>query len=123
MDEAEAGLPAYWMSSAVWLDAGCLGPERREDAPLVIRPNRYEDVVFPARKVLLFEQIAYCAPVGGAGGEVDWVNVIGQTFMVPGSVATVDGAVRRMRQIDGVPAAGSMPFELTVDGVRGVDLP
>ncbi len=107
------------MSSALWLDPATLAPGASPAAPRP-RSNRVDDVQFPSRKVMLFEQIAYCT---ATDGEFDWINVIGQTFRFPGSVSTIDGAVRRARQIDGLPARGTLPFEWTTHGIRGVDLP
>jgi type II secretory pathway pseudopilin PulG len=109
--------PTLCLSNAVWLDAATLrvGAEWNDLRP---RPNAMSDVVFPAAKVSFFEQLAWCAQ----GPGVEFWKDLGQTPGFDSSVATFDGAVRRMKQNDGLPAVVTMPFGGTLDGVRGRDL-
>ncbi len=111
--------PAYDISGAVWLTAGDLRAGLAYEAARP-RQNMLADVVFPSKKVLFYEGIGYCA----RGPDVEtWVHTIGQTFPFETTNVTFDGAVRRMKQIDGLPSPTTMPFNRTLHGLQGRDLP
>ncbi len=111
-------LPVFWMSSATWLDASVLkaGRDIEEFRPAC---NVISAVSYPSKKVMLFEQNGLC--VVGRDAEY-WKFTVGQTFSFATSTALMDGSVLRTRQIDGLPAVWTMPFNATVDGVFGRDL-
>lgn len=84
------------------------------------RPNGLHDVLFPSAKAHYFEQVGYC--VNDPGSDV-WKHDIGQTFLFATSTVLFDGSVARRRRQDGLPSVFSMPFDSTIDGVRGRDIP
>lgn len=111
-------LPHYWMSGAIWLDAASLTPT---SPGLRLRANRFGDVAYPANKVLLYEVFSYCAiPKSTLAAEI---QALGQSMLCDVSVLTVDMSVRRTRQADGLPAHVTAPFNHTLNGVLGRDLP
>lgn len=109
--------PAYWMSMSLWLDPQSLREPTPPDS-FRWRPNRMGDVVFPSRKVLLFEQVAFCITDRRAYPDIE----NGHTPLWSASVGFVDGSVRRLARADGVPGHHSLPFDATVNGVEGVDV-
>lgn len=112
-----SSFPAFWMSLALWLDPVTL----REPTPADTfrwRDNRMGDVLFPSRKVLLFEQVAFCTTDPRAANDI----LNGHTFTWPASVGFVDGSVRRLARSDGLPGHHSLPFDATVSGVEGYDV-
>lgn len=112
-------MPQYWMSGAMWLDASSLDPLDRPYREFRVRSNGVHDVTFPSLKVLLFEQIAFCA---SSHDQHPWITV-GQTPFSPTCVGLTDGSVNRLIRQDGLPAVGSLPFEFTRWGVHGRDIP
>ncbi len=112
-----SSFPAYWMSLALWLDPASLREPTPADA-LRWHSNRVGDVLFPSRKVLLFEQVAYCTANPRAATDIQ----NGHTFTWPASLGFVDGSVRRFARSDGLPGHHSLPFDATVNGVQGVDV-
>lgn len=112
-------LPMYSMSRAFWLDPRSL----RLGVPWpkqVVRPARVGDVLFPSEKSLLYEEIAFCI----FGRDAEWsINQWAQTPYDPTSVAAMDGSVIRMPRADGLPGMFSWPFDATVRGVHGMDIP
>jgi len=112
--------PMFSLSRAFWLDPRSLLAEAGRPETARVRPARIADVTFPSEKALLFEEIAFCA----AGPDALWaINEWGQTPYHLSSVVTVDGAGVRMIRAEGLPAKGSWPFDATIDGVHGRDLP
>lgn len=112
---AERDLPWLWMSHALWLEPASIREGRPEDARWAL--VRISDVTFPSQKAVLFEQIAPCVESPAARF---WIEQ-GQTPFWPLSVALADGSVRREVRAAGVPAAWTLPFDATIDGVRGRD--
>lgn len=119
LDAASLAMPQYWLSSAMWLDAGTLDRLDRPYKELRTRPNAIHDVTFPSLKVVFFEQMAFCA---GQRNLHQWLS-IGQTPFADTTIELVDGSVSRLVRQDGLPAVGSLPFDRTLQGVRGRDLP
>ena len=109
-------LPLLWMSRAMWLDPATLVVGHEERARWA--RTRVADVVFPSRKAVLFEQVAFCVEVREAQA---WRRM-GQTPYWPVSVALVDGSVRRATRAAELEGAWTMAFDATVEGVRGRDL-
>jgi len=121
-------LPLMSMSSAMWLapealsDAATtdgLAKVARSDAGRV-RPARVSDVVFPAAKCLVFEYVAFCPSDPGAR---EWIESLGQTPFFQSSIILCDGSGARRRRVDGLRAAFGWPFDHTLHGVRGRDIP
>lgn len=111
--------PMFSLSRAYWIDSRTL-QEDVDWSRQRVQPARIDQVVFASEKSLLFEPIAFCA----WGPRADWaINDWGQTPYHVSSVSTVDGAVLRMRQADGLKAAFTWPFDATIGGVRGRDVP
>lgn len=110
------GTTSFWMSNALWLDARTLWPGFAGE--LRWAGNRVGDVAFPSTKVLLFEQITYCETASDARADIE----IGHTPQWPGATGFVDGSARRLRRADGIPGVGSLPFEMTPEGVGGCDV-
>jgi prepilin-type N-terminal cleavage/methylation domain-containing protein len=114
--EGQLQTPAFWMSSAMWLDAASLARFAPWDQ---VRPrqNYSADVAYPSKKVLLFEAIAFCASEPDAQ---TWIS-LGQTPYCRSSFALCDGSVLRARIADALPPPlGAWTFA-TIDGVRGRD--
>ncbi len=109
-------LPLLWMSSAMWLDPATIETGHEERAKWM--RTRVSDVVFPSLKSVLFEQVAFCVEAPRAAA---WLRM-GQTPYWPVSVSTVDGSVRRRVRAEGLPSAWTLPFDATLEGVRGRDL-
>lgn len=109
-------LPLLWMSRALWLDPSSMESGHEERARWA--QTRVADVVFPSRKAVLFEQVAFCVEAREAQ---EWQRM-GQTPFWPVSVGLADGSVRRTSRAEGVEGAWTMAFDATVEGVRGRDL-
>jgi type II secretory pathway pseudopilin PulG len=109
-------LPLLWMSSVMWLNPATIEAGHEERAAWM--RTRVADVLFPSHKSVLFEQAAFCVEAPGAAA---WLRM-GQTPYWPVSVATADGAARRRVRAEGLPSAWTMPFDATLQGVRGRDL-
>ncbi|MBM4107446.1 MAG: hypothetical protein FJ255_01310 [Phycisphaerae bacterium] len=56
-------------------------------------------------------------------GSDEWKHHLAQTYPFATSTAMFDGTVARRRRRDGLPSVFSMPFDSTIDGVRGRDIP
>jgi prepilin-type N-terminal cleavage/methylation domain-containing protein len=110
--------PAFWMSMALWLDPACLRAPTPPDT-FRWRENRVGDVLSPSKKVLLYEQVAYCISDPRALDDIQNSN----TPRWPSSVGFVDGSVRRMPRASGLPGYYYLPFLATVNGIEGVDVP
>jgi hypothetical protein len=109
----------YALSAAIALDPKSLwaGASQRD---VVHRQNNLADIAFASKKVLLSESRAFCEDSPG----IDFWIAVGQTPLHPSSTLFVDGSVRRTIRQDGlVGVGGAMPYELTIDGVRGRDVP
>lgn len=115
-DPALYHLPMYWVSSAFWLSPASLA-RGRTYADAIPFSTRVADVLHPASKSLLFEQVAYCS----AKPPLD--ASIAQTPTLQSSVALVDGSARRLRRVDALPALWTYPLDATIEGVLGRDLP
>lgn len=109
--------PAFWMSLSLWLDPATLREPTPPDS-FRWRANNVGDVLFPSRKVLLFEQVAYCTADPRASDAIQ----NGHTFVWPASVGFVDGSVRRLARSTGLPGHHSLPFDATVNGTEGFDV-
>jgi hypothetical protein len=109
-------LPAFWMSMALWLDPASL----RDPSPLRRwRENRVGDVLFPSRKVLLYEQVAFCLSDPKAYDDI----LNSHTANWPSADGFVDGSARRLARAFGIAGFHSLPFDATIGGVEGVDVP
>ncbi len=119
LEEGRLQLPAYWMSAAAWIAPDTMRAGAKwEDYRF--RANRLADVLFPSKKVVMFEQIGFCVDEPGSH---EWIWVLGQTQQFKTSTLLADGSVHRLRRNDGVPGARPLvPFDETLDGVRGVDI-
>lgn len=109
-------LPMLWMSGAMWLDPISIEQDHEERARWA--RTRVADVLFPSHKTLLFEQAAFCVEAPEAQ---PWLRMA-QTPYWPVSVTLVDGSARRATRSLGMPAAWTLPFDVTMQGVRGRDL-
>lgn len=119
IEEGQLQLPAYWMSAAAWIASDTMRADAKwEDYRF--RANRLSDVLFPSKKVVMFEQIGFC--VDEPGSE-EWIWFFGQTQQFKTSTLLADGSAHRLRRNDGVPGLRSLvPFDETLDGVRGIDI-
>lgn len=103
---------------ALWLDPATLRAPVPPNARRW-RDNRVGDVAFPSRKVLLYEQVAFCLADPKAYDDImnshtpDW----------PSAVAFVDGSARRLPRASGLSGYFTLPFDATVNGVEGFDVP
>lgn len=119
IQEGKLQLPTYWMSSAAWIASdtmrsGAIWKDYR------FKANRMADVLFPSKKVLMFEQIGFCVDDPGS---YEWIWMFGQTQEFKTSTLLADGSVHRLRRNDGIPGLRSLvPFDETLHGVRGVDI-
>lgn len=111
-------LPTLWLSGSTWLDAASLMSDLPFEA-LRTKPNILSNVAFPSMKACFFEQVAWCA--SGPDAEF-WKRTAGQTPHFRASANFFDGSVTRVRRSDGLAATHSLPFDLTIDGVRGRDI-
>lgn len=112
-------LPMFSLSRAFWLNPKLLALDRPWYEQRV-RPARHGDVLFPAEKALLFEEIAFCI----SGPDAEWaINRWGQTPYHDTSVSAADGSALRMPRASGLPAVFTWPFDATVSGVHGRDIP
>lgn len=112
-------ISSYDMSLAFWIDPKTLA-EGSAYENMRVRPARLGDVSFPSEKSLLFEQIGFCID----GPDAQWaINEWGQTPYHRTSVAAVDGSAIRMKQAEGLPAVFTWPFDATIDGIHGRDIP
>ena len=119
LTDGQLQLSTYDMSLAFWIDPKSLAAGSAYEN-MRVRPARFGDVTFPSEKALLFEQIGFCID----GPDAQWsINEWGQTPYNRTSVAAVDGSALRMKQADGLPAIFTWPFDATVDGVHGRDIP
>lgn len=119
LNAASLFMPQYWMSAAMWIDAATLDRLDRPYRQFGVRANAVHEVTFPSLKAQMFEHMAFCAQQRDLR---QWL-AIGQTPFADTTVGTVDGSIRRMVRQDALPAVGSMPFDMTLHGVRGRDLP
>jgi prepilin-type N-terminal cleavage/methylation domain-containing protein len=119
LDAESLPMPQYWLSSALWLDASSLDRLDRSYGMLRVRGNAVHDVTFPSSKVVMFEQIAFC---DARPATRRWL-LTGQTPFAITTFVTADGSARSMIRQDANPAVGSLPFDRTLDGVRGRDVP
>lgn len=109
----------FWLSSAIWLDPSTLSPGSASEN---VKPkqNNLADVASPSKKVFLFEMRAFCDDTAG----VDFWIAVGQTPLHPSSTVFIDGSVRRtIRQQGTLGVDGVMPYDYTVNGIRGMDVP
>jgi len=119
LDPASLPMPQYWMSSAFWLNAATLDRLNRPYKQLAPHANTLHDIAFPSLKVAFFEQLAFCARQQNLQ---EWL-AIGQTPFAETTIGLMDGSSRRMVRQEALPAVGSLPFDRTLHGVRGRDLP
>jgi prepilin-type N-terminal cleavage/methylation domain-containing protein len=110
-------VPWYWMSSALWLDAETVRPELPN---ATIRANTLADVSFTSDKAMFFEQAAFC---NDDPESLHWANTLGQTPNWLSTVAYCDMSVHRVLRMSGREAVRTMPFDMTMHGVRGIDRP
>jgi len=113
-----SALPWFWWSKALWLDPSTMfpGAEWSDFRPRAI--GVYE-AVFPAKKSLAYEQIAFCAEEPNMDS---WIQ-IGQTPYASASMLQCDGSVVRFRRADMLPSVRIMPPNETIGGIRGIDIP
>lgn len=114
LDQINAPVPMYYLSEAFAVDYTLITVRYKPGSiPLQIRAFKLSDVLFPARKSLLNEDIPYCVT---DPADREWVRVSKFAYTVPASYFAVDGSVHRKRIFNNVIALG-IPF----GGVRGVD--
>jgi len=120
LDARAEPLPLYWLSSSLWLDPSTLRSTDQPIATILPKPNTMSDILYPSLKVVLFEQATLC--VNSAESRA-W-TVIRQSPYSLSSISLADGSVRQFIRMDALPAAAQgMPFDRTLHGVRGRDLP
>lgn len=109
-------LPSYWLSRAFWMDPSSMVPPATKDEawpPSRVRAGRWSDVLFPSRKLVLYELPAFCLVTPE---QQEFIREYQQSYPWASTVFAADGSTRRIL----IDYTKTYPGE-TNNGVRGTD--